>query len=110
MSTVSSPRSSPARPARRRPLLSLNLAALVAFVVPALLILGSMGFEAFAPGVLVAIGALFAAGVLACAAAMALLAGQKADQRNPRQSVVLLLPVAGLSMAGAFAILFGLSL
>lgn len=97
--------SSPSR-SSRRPLISLNLMALVAFVVPAALILGSMGFQAFAPEALVAIGLLFGLGVLACAAAMALLAGQK----DREQSVVLLLPVAGLSMAGAFALLFGLSL
>lgn len=104
----------PAQPldsrAARRPLLRLNLMALVAFVVPAGLILGSMGLEAFSPAALIAIGALFGLGVLACAAAMALLAGQKDNARTREQSVVLLLPVAGLSMAGAFALLFGLSL
>jgi uncharacterized membrane protein len=96
-------------PARRRTprvmLLVLNLVALLALVVPAALILSSIGSGAFAPGVLVTIGGLFAAGVLACAGAMALLS----SERNHKQSVVLLLPVAMVSLTGALALLVGLS-
>jgi hypothetical protein len=84
----------------------LNGVALVALGVPTLLILRSSGIElSLGANLFTAAAGLFGVGMLACAGAMCGLVGR----RDRESSVILLLPLAALSLAGAFALLTALA-